>query len=152
MASNVFGMVAVIAVIVGVVLFLRLRRRPETRVGAYAGAGILFLAAGMLALGHFSFAGLESAMLSTFSAAERAAALPCEAAVLTAENTENKLNGRYVWWLKLRVTPRSGGAYEIERAARPARAMEDRLERGGVVLPCLVAPDDPARIEIAAIG
>ncbi|WP_049570574.1 hypothetical protein [Nonomuraea sp. SBT364] len=152
MASTVFGMLAVLAVIVGVVMFLVLRRRPHTRVGAYATAVFSFLVAGVLAMGHFSFAGLESAALTTFAPADRATALPCEATVLRADKTGNKLNGRYIWWLRLRVTPRTGSPYEIERTARLTPAMGERLERGNVVLACLTAPADRTRIEIAALA
>ncbi|MEU4573176.1 hypothetical protein ACBI99_01170 [Nonomuraea sp. ATR24] len=152
MASTVFGMFAVIAVIVAVVMFLVLRRRPQTRVGAYVTALFSLLAAGILALGHFSFASLESAALSAFTAEERVAALPCEAAVLRADQTDNKLNGRYIWWLRLRVTPRNGSPYEIDRTARLTSSTGERLERGNVVLPCLTAPADRTRIEIAALA
>ncbi|MFI7642136.1 hypothetical protein [Nonomuraea sp. NPDC049400] len=152
MASTVFGILAVVAVIVGVVLFLVLRRRPHTRVGAYAAAVILLMAAGILAMGHFSLAGLESAALSTFTPAERAAALSCDAAVLKADKTDNKLNRRYIWWLRLRVTPRAGSPYEIERTARIASSMEERLKQGNVVFPCLVSSADRTRIEIAALA
>ncbi|MGI5288768.1 hypothetical protein ACQEVF_36225 [Nonomuraea polychroma] len=152
MASTVFGILAVLAVIVGVVLFLVLRRRPHTRVGAYATGVFSLLAAGVLTMGYLSFASLESAALNTFTPAERAAALPCDAAVLQADNTDNKLNGRYVWWLRLRVTPRSGSPYEIERTARLTSSMGERLEQGDIVLPCLVAPTDRTRIEIAALA
>ncbi|MBB5781258.1 hypothetical protein [Nonomuraea jabiensis] len=152
MASVVFGAVAVIALIVGVVLFLVLRRKPHTRVGAYVSAGFIFLAAGLLAMGSLSFASLESAALRTFTPQERAAAVPCHAAVLGAEETSNKLNGRYIWTLRLRVTPQTGEPYEIERTARLTSSMGERLERGNVVLACLVAPADHTRIEIAALA
>ncbi|GGK97172.1 hypothetical protein Sme01_35580 [Sphaerisporangium melleum] len=152
MASTVFGVFAVLAAIVGVVLFLVLRRRPHTRAGAYVTGFCLLLAAGMLAMGHFSFAALESAALNTFTPAERAAALPCDAMVLKADKTDNKLNGRYVWWLRLRVTPRTGGPYEIERTARLTSSMGERLVPGNVVLPCLVTRTDRTRIEIAALA
>ncbi|MEU7745775.1 hypothetical protein [Nonomuraea sp. NPDC049158] len=151
MASTVFGTLAVIAVVVGVVLFLRLRRKPQTRVGAYVSAMFLFLGAGVLAMGSISIASLEAAALRTFTPAERAAAVPCDAAVLGAEETSNKLNGRYVWMLRLRVTPRSGSPYEIERTARLTSSMGERLERGDAVLSCLVAPTDHTRIEISAL-
>lgn len=80
MASIVFGAAAVIAVIVAAVLFLVLRRKPHTRVGAYVSASFVLLAAGMLAMGSLSFASLESAGLRTFTPEERAAATPCDAA------------------------------------------------------------------------
>ncbi|MEV1001464.1 hypothetical protein [Nonomuraea sp. NPDC050202] len=152
MASTVFGTTAVIAVVVGVVLFLRLRRKPETRAGAYISATFLFLGAGILTMGSISFASLESAALRTFTEQERAAAMPCDAAVLGAEETSNKLNGRYIWLLRLRVTPQAGSPYEIERTARLTSSMGERLERGGVVLPCLVARTDNTRIEIPALA
>ncbi|MEV4357362.1 hypothetical protein ACIHFD_61995 [Nonomuraea sp. NPDC051941] len=152
MASIVFGAFAVIALIVGVVLFLVLRRKPHTRAGAYVSAACLFLAAGVLTMGFLSFASLESASLRTFTPEERAAALPCNATVLGAEETSNKLNGRYIWMLRLRVTPQAGEPYEIERAARLTSSMGERLERGNAVLACLVAPTDHTRIEISALA
>ncbi|MGV9306292.1 hypothetical protein [Nonomuraea sp. NPDC003727] len=152
MASIVFGTLAVIALIVGVVLFLVLRRKPHTRVGAYVSAAFLLLGAGVLAMGSISFASLESAALQTFTPEERAAAVPCNAAVLGAEETSNKLNGRYIWLLRLRVTPQAGSPYEIERTARLTPSMGERLERGNVVLSCLVSPTDPTRIEISALA
>ncbi|MBN6055010.1 hypothetical protein JYK22_23940, partial [Nonomuraea sp. RK-328] len=152
MASIVFGTLAVIALLVGVVLFLRLRRKPHTRVGAYVSASFLLLAAGMLTMGAVSFGSLEAAALRTFTPAERAAAVACDATVLGAEETSNKLNGRYIWLLRLRVTPRSGSPYEIERTARLTSSMGERLERGNVVLPCLVASADRTRIEISALA
>ncbi|GAA3264739.1 hypothetical protein [Nonomuraea helvata] len=152
MASIVFGTFAVIAVIVGVVLFLVLRRKPHTRVGAYVSATFVFLAAGMLAMGAISFASLESTALKTFTPEERAAAVPCNAAVLKAEQTSNKLNGRYIWQLRLRVIPQAGDPYQIERTARLTSSMGERLERGEVVLSCLVAPTDHTRIEIPALA
>lgn len=151
MASTVFGIFAVLIATVGVVLFLVLRRRPHTRVGAYATGVFSLLAAGMLAMGYLSFSGLESAALNTFTPAERATALACDATVLKADKTDNKLNGRYIWWLRLRVTPRAGSPYEIERTARLTSPMGDRLSRGNVALACLVSPADRARIEIAAL-
>ncbi|MEV0234012.1 hypothetical protein [Nonomuraea sp. NPDC050786] len=152
MPSIVFGTFAVIAVIVAVVLFLVLRRKPHTRVGAYVSATFVLLAAGLLAMGSISFASLESAALETFTAQERAAAVPCNAAVLGAEETGNKLNGRYIWLLRLRVTPQAGSPYEIERTARLTSSMGERLERGNVVLSCLVSPADHTRIEISALA
>ncbi|MEV0196788.1 hypothetical protein [Nonomuraea sp. NPDC050691] len=152
MASIVFGTLAVIALIVGTVLFLVLRRKPHTRVGAYVSATFLFLGAGVLGMGSLSFASMESAMLQTFTPKERAAALHCDAEVLKAEETSNKLNGRYIWLLRLRVTPQSGNSYEIERTARLTASMGERLERGNVVLPCLVASTDHTRIEISAMA
>ncbi|GAA3201340.1 hypothetical protein [Nonomuraea roseoviolacea] len=152
MASIVFGAAAVIAVIVAAVLFLVLRRKPHTRVGAYVSASFVLLAAGMLAMGSLSFASLESAGLRTFTPEERAAATPCDAAVLGAEQTSDKLNGRYVWRLRLRVTPKAGSPYEIERTARLTSSTGERLERGGAVLPCLVDPGDRTRIEIPALA
>ncbi|MEV0622264.1 hypothetical protein AB0I81_53730 [Nonomuraea sp. NPDC050404] len=152
MASTVFGTFAVIAVIVAVVLFLVLRRKPHTRLGAYISAPIILLAAGMLAMGALSFASLEAIALRTFTPSERAAAVPCDAAVLGTEETGNKLNGRYIWLLRLRVTPRDGDPYEIERTARLTSDMSERLRRGDVVLPCLVAPADHTRIEIPALA
>ncbi|MFI7129485.1 hypothetical protein ACIBQ1_27560 [Nonomuraea sp. NPDC050153] len=150
--SIVFGTVAVVILIVALVLFLVLRRKPHTRVGAYVSAAILLLAAGMLAMGSISFASLESAALRTFTPEERAAAVRCDAAVLGAEETSNKLNGRYIWLLRLRVTPQAGSPYEIERTARLTSSMGERLEQGNVVLPCLVAPTDQTRIEISALA
>ncbi|MGW3347270.1 hypothetical protein ACWDA3_28545 [Nonomuraea rubra] len=152
MASIVFGTTAGIAVLVGVVLFFRLRRKPETRVGAYVSATILFLGAGMLTMGSISFGSLESAALRTLTAEERAEAVSCDAAVLGAEETSNKLNGRYIWVLRLRVTPQEGSPYDIERTARLTSSMGERLERGNVVLPCLVARTDNTRIEIPALA
>ncbi|GAA2214440.1 hypothetical protein GCM10009850_099050 [Nonomuraea monospora] len=152
MGSTVFGTLAVIASIVGVVLFVRLRRKPETRAGAYVSATFLFLGAGVLTMGSLSFASLESAALRTFTAQERAAAVPCDATVLGAEQTSNKQNGRYIWLLRLRVTPQSGSPYDIERTTRLTSSMGERLEKGGVVLPCLVARADHTRIEIAALA
>ncbi|MGW0197381.1 hypothetical protein [Nonomuraea sp. NPDC003201] len=108
MASIVFGAFAVIALIVGVVLFLVLRRKPHARAGAYVSAACLFLAAGVLTMGFLSFASLESASLRTFTPEERAVALPCNAAVVGAEETSDKLNGRHTWMLRLRVTPQAG--------------------------------------------
>ncbi|MFI6297121.1 hypothetical protein ACIBEJ_36405 [Nonomuraea sp. NPDC050790] len=151
MGSTVFGTAAVIAVIVGLVLFFRLRREPRTRVGAYVSAAILFLGAAVLGMGAISFASLESVALRSFSAEERAAALPCRAAVLGAEQTSNKHNGRYVWLLRLRVSPRNGQAYEIERTARLTSSMGERLSRGDAVLPCLADPADHTGIEISAL-
>lgn len=69
-----------------------------------------------------------------------------------AEETSNKLNGRYIWLLRLRVTPQAGGPYEIERTARLTWSMGERLERGNMVLPCLVARTDHTRIEIPALA
>lgn len=132
--------------------FLRLRRKPETRAGAYISATVLFLGAGMLAMGSISFGSLEAAALRTFTEQERGAAMPCQAAVLGAEETSNKLNGRYIWLLRLRVTPQAGGPYEIERTARLTWSMGERLERGNMVLPCLVARTDHTRIEIPALA
>ncbi|MFI6904331.1 hypothetical protein ACIBKY_23940 [Nonomuraea sp. NPDC050394] len=152
MGSIVFGTCAAIAAIVGLVLFFRLRRKPRTRVGAYASAAILFLAAGVLTMGSLSFASLESVALPAFTPQERAAALPCEATVLGAENTSVKHNGRYVWSLRLRVTPRTGDPYEIERTARLTSSMGERLERGDAVLACLMSPADRTRIEIPALA
>jgi hypothetical protein len=152
MASTVFGTLAVIALIVGVVLFLVLRRKPHTRAGAYVSATFILLGAGMLTMGAISFGSLESAALQTFTPPERAAAVPCQAAVLGAEETSNKLNGRYIWLLRLRVTPQDGTPYEIERTARLTSSMGERLERGNVVLSCLVAPADHTRIEIPALA
>ncbi|MGP4101759.1 hypothetical protein [Nonomuraea sp. KM90] len=151
MASVVFGTCAAIASIVGVVLFIVLRRKPHTRVGAYVSATFLFLGAGMLTLGSISFAGLESAALQTFTPEERATAVPCNAMVLGAEQT-NKHNGRYIWLLRLRVTPQAGSPYEIERTARLTSSMGERLEKGNVALTCLVAPADHTRIEIPALA
>nr|SBO96937.1 hypothetical protein BN4615_P6453 [Nonomuraea gerenzanensis] len=142
-----------IAFIVGVVLFFRLRRRPETRVGAYVSAFFLFLGAGMLTMGSLSFGSLESAALRTFTAEERAAAVPCDATVLGAEQTSNKLNGRYIWLLRLRVTPQGGGGpYEIERTSRLTSFMGESLQKGNVGFPCLVSRTDSTRIEIAALA
>ncbi|SEH01866.1 hypothetical protein SAMN05444920_122117 [Nonomuraea solani] len=93
-----------------------------------------------------------AAALRTFTPEERAAAVPCEAAVLGAEETSNKLNGRYIWQVRLRVTPKPGDPYEIERTARLTSAMGERLERGEVVLPCLMDSADRTRIEIAALA
>ncbi|MFD1938447.1 MULTISPECIES: hypothetical protein [Nonomuraea] len=152
MASIVFGTLAGIAWIVGVVLFLVLRRKPHTRVGAYVSATFVFLGAGVLTMGSLSFGSLESAALQTFTPEERAAAVPCNAAVLEAEETSNKLNGRYIWLLRLRVTPQAGSPYEIERTARLTSSIGERLERGNVVLSCLVAPTDHTRIEISALA
>ncbi|MDP4503224.1 hypothetical protein [Nonomuraea turcica] len=152
MASIVFGTLAVIALIVGVVLFLMLRRKPQTRVGAYVSASFLLLGAGVLTMGSISFARLESAALQTFTPEEREAAVPCKAVVLGAEETSNKLNGRYIWLLRLRVTPQAGSPYEIERTARLTSSMGERLERGDIVLSCLVAPADHTRIEISALA
>ncbi|NUW46152.1 hypothetical protein [Nonomuraea rhodomycinica] len=152
MASIVFGTLAVIALIVGVVLFLVLRRKPHTRAGAYVSASFVLLAAGMLAMGAISFASLEATSLRTFTPKERAAAAPCDAAVLGAEQTSNKLNGRYIWLLRLRVTPKAGSPYEIERTARLTSSLGERLERGDAVLACLVARDDRTRIEIPALA
>ncbi|AQZ62136.1 unnamed protein product [[Actinomadura] parvosata subsp. kistnae] len=152
MASVVFGTFAVIALIVAVVLFLVLRRKPHTRVGAYVSAPIVLLAAGMLGMGALAFGSLEAAGLRTFTPEERAAAVPCQAAVLGAEQTSNKLNGRYFWLLRLRVTPRAGSAYEIERTARLTSPTGERLRAGNVVLPCLVDPGDQSRIDIPALG
>ncbi|WP_157252913.1 hypothetical protein [Nonomuraea typhae] len=152
MASIVFGTVAAIAVIVGMVVFFRLRRKPHTRAAAYVSATIILLAAGMLTMGSISFASLESAALRTFSPEERAAAMPCEAAVLKAEQTSNKLNGRYIWQLWLRVTPETGRPYEIERTARLTSSMAERLEPGNVVLSCLVDRADQTQIEISALA
>ncbi|MFI6395863.1 hypothetical protein ACIBHY_24850 [Nonomuraea sp. NPDC050547] len=152
MGSVVFGTCAAIAAIVGVILFVRLRRKPQTRVGAYVSATILFLGAGVLTMGSISFASLESAALVTFTPEERAVAVPCDAAVLGAEEMSNKHNGRYVWLLRLRVTPRTGDPYEIERTARLTSSMGERLERGDAVLACLTAPADRTKIEIPALA
>ncbi|NUW35771.1 hypothetical protein HTZ77_30750 [Nonomuraea sp. SMC257] len=152
MASIVFGAFAVIGLIVAVVLFLVLRRKPHTRAGAYVSAAFVLLASGMLAMGSISFASLESAGLRTFTPEERAAAVRCDAAVLGAEQTSNKLNGRYVWLLRLRVAPQTGSPYEIERTARLTSSMGERLERGDAVLSCLVDPADHTRIEIADLA
>ncbi|MEW1843784.1 hypothetical protein AB0392_38070 [Nonomuraea angiospora] len=152
MASIVFGAFAVVALTVGVVLFLVLRRKPHTRAGAYVSAACLFLAAGLLTMGSLSFASLEASALRTFTPQERAAAVPCDAAVLGAEETSNKLNGRYIWTLRLRVTPQAGEPYEIERTARLTSSMGERLERGNVALACLVTPTDHTRIEISALA
>ncbi|MFG1962912.1 hypothetical protein [Nonomuraea sp. NPDC049028] len=152
MPSIVFGTLAVIAVIVAVVLFLVLRRKPHTRVGAYVSAMFLLLGAGLLAMGSISFASMESAALRTFTPEERAVAVPCNAAVLRIEETSNKFNGRYIWLLRLRVTPQGGSPYEIERTARLTSSMGEHLERGNVVLSCLLDPTDHTRIEISALA
>ncbi|NUP67677.1 MAG: hypothetical protein HOW71_36520 [Nonomuraea sp.] len=152
MASIVFGTLAGVGFVVGTVLFLVLRRKPHTRVGAYVSATFVFLASGMLTMGAVSFGSMEAAGLRTFTPEERAAAVPCGAVVLGAEETSNKLNGRYIWQLRLRVTPRGGSPYEIGRTARLTSSMGERLEKGGAVLPCLVAPDDHTRIEIPALA
>ncbi|MFF4615987.1 hypothetical protein [Nonomuraea jabiensis] len=50
------------------------------------------------------------------------------------------------------MTPQAGRPYEIERTARLTSSMGERLERGNVVLACLVAPTDHTRIEISALA
>ncbi|RJL35549.1 hypothetical protein [Bailinhaonella thermotolerans] len=152
MPSIVFGTAAAIGVVVAVVLFLVLRRKPRTRVGAYVSAMFVLLASGMLAMGAITFASMESAGLRAFTPEERAAAVPCDAAVLGAEQTSNKFNKRYIWLLRLRVTPKGGAPYEIERTARLTSDMGERLKRGSVTLPCLADPADRTRIEIAALA
>jgi hypothetical protein len=150
-ASTVFWVLAAVAAIAGVVLLLVLGRRRHTRIGGIIGGVSAILGAALFAWGAVSFAELEAAALRTFTPQERAVAVPCKASVLGADVTSSKINGKRIWWVRLRVTPQNGGPYEIKRSARLSSAMGNRLERGDVELPCLVAPGDGTRIEISAL-
>lgn len=140
------------AAVASVVFFLVWGRRPDTEAVGLLGSAVGGVLTVVLLMFSVMFRQAEESMLTVLSEDERASAIPCTAQVRSAERTDAKYNKRYLWVLRLRIVPRGGTPYEIERNAQPAAALGRRLARGDVTLPCLVSATDRTRIEIPALS